>query len=39
MIDLAALVDDDEDAVELGAQIHARIIGSPADSAPQEKSA
>jgi hypothetical protein len=44
LLDLAALVEADEDELELGAQIHARVTPSveravPVETVPEEKSA
>lgn len=39
LLDLAALIEADEDELELGAQIHARVTGSKERPAPEEKSA
>lgn len=39
LLDLAALVEADENELDLGAQIHARVTGSVERSAPEEKSA
>jgi hypothetical protein len=39
LLDLAAVVEPDEDELDLGEQIHARITGSTGRSAREEKSA